>query len=373
MDDKMDFAPSDQAHRLRTASTAGYGLHQHHADQWLHSPVLGSTHQNQYTPLSFPPSSHQPAGSHPQQHQSFHQHQTNIMVMEQLQDHSHQPPAVITSGFNGQFIDPSSCPQPMIQASTPQSSAAQYPLDREQYLDQQFLQIQEARMKSFECFQQLLQLQYQASMEQMRRFNEMFSLCCAAVIHTISAQQTFDQQQPVPTVALSQSSTFQTASERQQQQSMDQVIIPTPTVCDHYHYHHQQQTQESGNPIAIPTLYDGSNENDFEHTQQNEQPAVVFKSYDVGSLREALITIDKCRSISIKCNIRNFAASADAVKYSTTFNCVYEPKFVQHLLDRNGHQMDSRSGQTLVSNDVFKWMINYGEIKIKAPHPYHHI
>ncbi|XP_021695208.1 alpha/beta-gliadin A-III-like [Aedes aegypti] len=271
MDDNMDFAPSDQAHRLHTASTAGYGLHQHHADQWLHSPVLGSMYQNQYTPLSFPPSSYQPAECHPQQHQNFHQHQTNIMFMEQ--DHSHQAPVVISSGFNGQFIDPPSCSQPVIQAS-PQSSTAQFPLDREQYLDQQFLQIQEARMKSFECFQQLLQLQYQASMEQMRQFNEFFFGTNSISAPMVSVQQTFGQQQPVPTVALSQPTTFQTVNEQQQQQSMDQLIIPIPTVCDGNH-HQQQQTEQSRISIAVPTPHDGSNENNFEHTQQN-QPAVVF-------------------------------------------------------------------------------------------------
>nr|XP_029717284.1 uncharacterized protein LOC115260495 [Aedes albopictus] len=147
MDDTMDFTRSDQAQRQPSVSSAGQNLHQHQVGQWLHSPVLESTHRNQHTPSSSPSSSSfQPAEIHPQQHNYHH----------------YQPAA----GFNGPFTSsPLFNAQPVVQQTPPPSSTACFPLDREQFIEHQFQQMH-----------QLLQLQYQQTMESINQQFHLFSL-----------------------------------------------------------------------------------------------------------------------------------------------------------------------------------------------------
>ncbi|XP_062711469.1 uncharacterized protein LOC134289538 [Aedes albopictus] len=327
MDDKMDFVWSAQDQRQPSASTAGQDLHQYQVGQWLHSSVLGSTHRNQHTPPSIPSSpSFHPAEIQPQQHNYHH----------------YQPAA----GFNGPFTSsPLFNAQPVVQQTPPPSSTACFPLDREQFIEHQFQKMH-----------QLLQLQYQQTMESINHQFHLFSL------YWSTRQQSHNQLQSSPTITQQQGTSYQaphpnvvdtTAAineQHQQQSSMDQLFVPASTTattvyCDDCDQQQQQQTRGSKISFPVPTP-DGSDEREIEsaYTQQSPHAPVVLNSFHVGSFREAINTNQYI--ISIKSAIRKL-------------------KFLQHFLDRNGHRMDSVSGRASVLSDVFKWMINHGGTRIK--------
>ncbi|XP_062704385.1 uncharacterized protein LOC134286736 [Aedes albopictus] len=192
MDGTMYFVCSDQAQLQHPVSLAGQDLHQYQADQWLHSPVLESTHRNQHTQsLSLSSSSFQPAEIHPQQHHHHYQPAAgfngpftssplfnrtltflqNINIFRYLKV-VYKPSEVAmskllqntcscerTSNFLKKCVFPTQscaawmftknvqaehifersrfCVQPVVQQTPPQSSAVCFPLDREQFIDQQ--------------------------------------------------------------------------------------------------------------------------------------------------------------------------------------------------------------------------------------------
>lgn len=352
MDDTMDFTRSDQAQRQPSVSSAGQNLHQHQVGQWLHSPVLPSIHQNQNTPSFSSSSSHQPVVIHPLQHHNIYQNQYS---------HSHQLPA----GFNGPFSNPPLCyAQPAVVQQTPlPPSTVQFSLGQKQSE-----QMREASERYFEGMQQLLQLQYQHTMELINQQFHWFSM------YWSTRQQAHNQQQSSPIITQLQGTSYQAPypnvvattaiNERHQQKSsMDQLIVPAPatvttTQCDEQQ---QQQKQQSKTPIPVTAAPDGdgSEENELEHTRKSEYTAEVFNSYNVGSRREAIIIFELINTKSV---IHEFDVSA--VQYITSYHQV-NPKFVQHFLDRNGHQMDLTSGSAAVFSDLFVWIVNHGGTRIK--------
>ncbi|XP_062711920.1 uncharacterized protein LOC115271089 [Aedes albopictus] len=326
---------SDQAQRQPSVSSAGQNLHQHQVGQWLHSPVLPSIHQNQNTPSFSSSSSHQPVEIHPLQHHNIYQNQYS---------HSHQPPA----GFNGPFSSPPLChAQPTVVQQTPLPlSTVQFPPGQKQS-EQSLQQMREAGERFFESMQQLLQLQYQHTMESINQQFHLISLYW-------STRQQPHNSQPHPNVV---DTTAAINEQHQQQSSMDQLCVPTPTTrpttqCD-------QQQQHKRGPIfslavAVPTP-GGSNEIGFEYALQSTQAAEVFNSCEIRSLREVLIKFNQHQAVSTKSvveSIVNLFHQSDL-------------KFGQHFLDRNGHRMDSTSGRASVYSDIFKWMINHGRTRIK--------
>lgn len=326
----MDIGRSDEAQRQHLASMAGQDLHQRQVDQWLHSPVLGAVYRNRNAPF---PSV--PVEMHPQQHQCNNQP-------------SHQTPA----GINEWPIDSLSYDgQSAVQAPPPPSSSGRFPLDREQYLDEQFRQMREASDKYFDSMNRLMELQYQAYVERMKTFNQqtqlMFSLCWAArglqpayespESSPMSAQQ--QHQASHPNVIETTAAVIIELQPRQPQ--MDELIVPVSTL---HRDDPQQQKQEIKNPFAVPAPPDGSSDEVFEHAQQNECAAEVFKSSVVGSLREEIMITDKCPPTG--------AIESDR-------------KFMQYFLDRHGHRMDLARGRASVFSDVFEWMINHGGVRVK--------
>ncbi|XP_062705639.1 uncharacterized protein LOC134287583 [Aedes albopictus] len=340
--DTMDIGRSEQAQLQHSASMAGQDLHQRQVDHWQHSPVLRSVYQNQYAP--FP--------SVPVEIRSQQQHKC-------INQPSHQTPA----GVNECPIDSLSYDeQPAVQATPTPSSSGRFPLDREQYLDEQFRQMREASDKYFDSMNRLMELQYQAYVERMKTFNQqtqlMFSLCWAARAlqpayespesSPISTQQQETQHQaPFPNDADSTAAVIN--EEQPRQPRVDQLFVPVSTF---HRDEQQQQKQAIKNPIVVPAPHDDSSDEVFEHAQQNECAAEVFKSSVVGSLREEIIISDKRLPMCGKCTVSSLFRQSD-------------PKFVQYFLDRHGHRMDLARGRASVFSDVFEWMINQREIRIK--------
>ncbi|XP_062702010.1 probable basic-leucine zipper transcription factor Q [Aedes albopictus] len=321
MDGTMNFVWSNQVQLQHPASLAGYDPHQHQAGQRLHPPVLESAHKN-HASSSIPSSSScQPANIQPHQHHHHYQ---------------------LAAGFNGPFSSPPLCHvQPTVVQQTPLPlSTVQFPPGQKQS-EQSLQQIREASERYFESMQQLLQLQYQHTMELINQQFHWFSM------YWSTRQQAHNQQKSSPIITQLQGTSYQAPypnvvattaiNERHQQKSsMDQLIVPAPakvttTQCDEQQQQQQQQQkQQSKTPIAVPAAPDGSSdENEVEHSRQNKDTTEVFNSYNVGSPREI------------------------------------DPKFVQHFLDRNGHRMDSTSGRASIFSDVFVWIVNHGGTRIK--------
>ncbi|XP_062699623.1 uncharacterized protein LOC134284638 [Aedes albopictus] len=298
MDDTMDFTRSDQAQRQPSVSSAGQNLHQHQVGQWLHSPVLQSIHQNQNTPSFSSSSSHQPVEIHPLQHHNIYQNQYS---------HSHQRPAE----FNEPFSNPPLCyAQPVVVQQTPlPPSTVQFSLGQKQSE-----QMREASERYFEGMQQLLQLQYQHTMELINQQFHWFSM------YWSTRQQAHNQQQSSPIITQLQGTSYQ---------------APYPNVVARYYGNKRATSAEVFNePADCSRAGDapgGSEENELEHTQQSEYTAEVSNSYNVGSRREAIIIFEPINTKSV---IQEFDVSA--VEYITSYH-QGNPKFVQHFLDRNGH------------------------------------
>ncbi|XP_062713740.1 uncharacterized protein LOC134290590 [Aedes albopictus] len=344
----MHFGRSEQAQCQHSAS-AGQDLHLRQVDQRLststsinprikpqHSASAGQDlHLRQVDQRLYSPFPSLPVKMYPQQ-----QHQY-------INQPSHQTPA----GVNECPIDSLSYDgQSAVQAPPPPSSSSRFPLDLEEYLDGQFRQMREASEKYYSMMNRLMELQYQASVERMKTVNQqmqlMFSLCWAARVpqptyesSPNSKQQLGTQHQaPFPNDADSTAAVIN--KEQPRQPRVDQLFVPVSTLhCEEQ----QQQKQEIKNHIDVPAPPDGSSDEVFEHAQQNECAAEVFKSCNVGSFREAEIVSDKHPPISVKS----------------------DPMFVQYFVDRYGHRLDLARGRASVFSDVFEWMINQGRIRIK--------
>lgn len=332
MGDNTYFAWSAQAQCQHPTSIAGHDLHQHQADQRLHSPVLEPPHQYQHAPSTFPSStSFQPVEIHPQQHHIYHNQTSHYQT---------------AAGYNGSFTSPPLYnAHPVVQQTPPPSMTANFPLDREQYIEHQFQQMH-----------QLLQLQYQSNMEAI---NQQFQLFWS---YWTTSRRMCNQQQSSPIITQQQATSYPNAIDStaisEQQPSMDQLIVPASTTANCDDCDKQQQQKEAPKIVlAVPTP-DGSSEIELEYALQSLQAAEVFNSFNVGSLRAAEIIFDQCPPINTKCTIRECGALA--VKFHQL-----NSKFVQHFLDRNGHRMDSPCGRASVFSDVFKWIVNHGGLKIK--------
>lgn len=356
MDGTMDFAPKSSQATVHPApaSAAGFYLQpQHHADNRLHSPVPGSAHWNQY-PSSFPSSVQYPSAStHPHQHQQFHQHQINAMVMEP-DNHSQNAPAVISRGFNGQNTFPPAYPQPVVQQVPTVSTTSQSQVKLLQCMDQYMQMTSEANKRFNNDLMQLLQLQHVHLMEQMELLKQIVYLHLTqapqqATIATSSP--TVFVQQEMPTAILPNAIPVQNRVDstgaliNQPQHSMDQPTVP---VYDGFQQQQQQNETQSAivHSIAVPTPAGGISENLIKSTLQHEHTAGVPKSSSVGSTQSVMII-----------NIFPPAYTARIIAYNAV-----QLKCMQHLLDRNGHRMDSSRRWSFSFSDVFSWMVNQGLI-----------
>lgn len=349
MDDTTDHTHKSAI--MQPSPVVESSMQQRHATCWQYSSVSGTTIWNHSIPSTYPSSPQQPAETQP--HFSSQQfYRLNLNVMESF-NHSHQASSVISFGFDEQCHNPTAHhPQSHTaeQHSPLAYSTVQFPLTLHDYIDHYYEQRREANNKLNQEMQQFIQRQQdhlRQTMNLMDQIMSFFQRLKQPETITVSAASDI-QQQAEPSIHMSNEIPAVIDSIgspiNQQHQSIDQLINPASIVK-------QQQYHGPSKTIAHSTFVSTTHETNAigcDH-KKNVQSAEVFNPSNDDSPQEEQNKSNQCHPI-------NFTTTPTRCVISSGIS--FRLKFITHFLDRNGHPMNSASGNTPVFSDVFVWMVN---------------